>query len=130
MISELLFFKQANSLWRRSKPLYLEVKLKVWIICQILHFFVLHSHNVCRTGRTGKISGLGVLTNYSITVSLSANLVATPDKQPKLAPFVVLRICSCLSPSETSYKQCVAPKTYITVSESIVLVLILDFILM
>ncbi len=47
---------------------------------------------------------LGVFTRYSTVVSLSANLVATPDKQPKLAAFVLLCIFSSLLPSETRYK--------------------------
>lgn len=34
-------------------------------------------------------SDLGVLTHYSEVVGRNANLVATPDKQPKPPPFVL-----------------------------------------
>ena len=50
---------------------------------------------------TSELSGL---QHYSKVLGPSANLVVTPDKQPKLATFVVLHICSSSLSSETRYK--------------------------
>lgn len=75
----------------------------------IIH--MLHSHNVDRMGRPGKH-----IKCYFKVVSPSASFVVTPDKHTMLATFVVLRICSSSFPSETRYKQWIAP---IKVAESV-----------
>lgn len=50
-------------------------------------------------------------------LTLAANFIVKPNKQTKLAAFVVAQTCSRLLAGETEYKQCMSPfkSTYSTV---------------